>query len=147
MMLVVVAWVPFRADSIDGAKNILAGMAGLNGFAIDKSYLVHLNQLNGLGDFLAEIGMQFTSTAYFKGSHEIFALALLLFISVALPNIQQLFYDYRPAFETYKKENPRLRFRRFKWHPTLQWSILTAVLFVVAVLNLAQPSEFLYFQF
>jgi len=143
----IVSWVPFRAESLEGAGNILAGMFGLNGFVLPESYLGHLNHLAGLGNYLLAIGWEFGDAGLFKGVKEVAGLLLLLLISVAFPNTQQIMRRYRPAFETYQGEIKRLNYRWLEWRPTKTWGIFTATIFVLAVLGLTRVSEFLYFQF
>ena len=146
MLAIVLAWVPFRADSIEGARNVLAGMFGLHGFVLPDDYFRYLNKLFGLGDYLVSIGLQFGSTAHFKGAPEVASLIILLFIVVVLPNTQQIMRHYHLAFETYKRDE-HLKLRVFEWSPTLVWILFTACAFALAVLGLNQVSEFLYFQF
>jgi len=143
----IVSWVPFRAESLEGAGSILAGMFGLNGFVLPESYLGHLNHLAGLGNYLLAIGWEFGDAGLFKGVKEVAGLLLLLLISVAFPNTQQIMRRYRPAFETYQGEIKRLNYRWLEWRPTKTWGIFTATIFVLAVLGLTRVSEFLYFQF
>ena len=143
----IVSWVPFRAESLEGAGNILAGMFGLNGFVLPESYLGHLNHLAGLGNYLLAIGWEFGDAGLFKGVKEVAGLLFLLLISVAFPNTQQIMRRYRPAFETYKGEIPRLRWRVLEWRPTRIWALFSSTIFVLAVLGLTRVSEFLYFQF
>jgi len=147
MLAIVVAWVPFRAESMTGASNMLAAMGGLHGFAVPQQYLGYMNHLAGLGDYLASAGWQFTYTPYFGGLKEVFALAILLLIACGAPNTQQLIRRYRPAFETYKGEIPRLQWRWMEWRPTVYWALITAISFVVSLTQMQHESEFLYFQF
>jgi len=143
----IVSWVPFRAESLEGAGNIFKSMFGLNGFVLPESYLGHLNHLAGLGNYLLAIGWEFGDAGLFKGVKEVAGLLFLLLISVAFPNTQQIMRRYRPAFETYKGEIPRLRWRVLEWRPTRIWALFSSTIFVLAVLGLTRVSEFLYFQF
>jgi hypothetical protein len=147
MLAVVVAWVPFRAESMDGASQALSAMFGLQGVALPTSYLGYLNLLGGLGDILLEYGWIFGDAGLFKGVTQVSALFLLILIASIFPNTQQLMRRYRPAFETYRGEIPRLRYRRMEWRPSWGWAIFTAWVAVLAVLGLTRISEFLYFQF
>jgi alginate O-acetyltransferase complex protein AlgI len=147
MLAVVVAWVPFRAESLDGATAVLGAMMGNNGFFLPGSYLGHLNRIAGLGDLLQAQGWMFGDVTLFKGVTEVSALLVLILIAALLPNTQQFMRRYRPAFETYKGEIPRVRYRWLEWRPSWGWAIFTAWVGVLAVLGLTRISEFLYFQF
>lgn len=119
--VVVVAWVFFRAESLEAALSILQGMAGLNGFARRE--------------------------ANWGGGQEIRWLLLMFLVAWGLPNVQQIFHRHRPAIETYPGEVAPPRWQRLTWRPNRGWAGLTAVLFVAALINLTRVSEFLYYQF
>jgi len=147
MLAVIVAWVPFRAESVDAAFQILSAMSGLNGFVIPEHFFGHLNKLAGIGDYLIAIGWSAGDSKLFTGVQQVGVLILLILTAVIFPNTQQVMRRYRPAFETYRGEIPRLQFRWLEWRPQLLWSLTIALLAVVALLNLSRISEFLYFQF
>jgi D-alanyl-lipoteichoic acid acyltransferase DltB (MBOAT superfamily) len=120
-VVVVVAWVFFRAESTDAALAVLKGMAGLNGITKqDPNWF---------------------------GSKELQRLLLAFIVVWALPNVQQMFHRYRPAIETYPGEISPPRWRRLEWAPTGRWAFMAALAFVVALINLSRVSEFLYYQF
>ena len=145
---IVVSWVPFRAETMDGASNVLSGMAGLHGYALPESYLAYFNKLANLGDYLVTIGWQFGDVGLFKGVSEVFGLAILLLISVALPNTQQIMRRYHPAFETYRGEIKRLSDRWLEWRPTIFYGIFIGFIFMMSIFAILKvESEFLYFQF
>jgi len=147
MLVVVIAWVPFRAESLDGAMAVLGAMVGSNGFALPEAYLAHLNRLAGLGDQLQAQGWVFGDTKLFKGIKEVSALLLLILIATLLPNTQQFMRRYRPALETYHGEIQRLRYRWLEWRPTLGWVVFIVCLSSISISMLSRASEFLYFQF
>jgi D-alanyl-lipoteichoic acid acyltransferase DltB (MBOAT superfamily) len=118
---VVVAWVFFRAGSIDAALRIVAAMAGANGFA-------------------------HTDPLYFGAAEAKWLLALWL-IAWALPNAQQIMLRHRGALETYVGEIEPLHRKRLSWSPRPGWAMVTAALALAAMLDLTRIREFLYFQF
>jgi len=120
-LAVVVAWVFFRAESMDAALAILRGMAGLNGVTkVDPNYF---------------------------GILELKWLLSLFIIVWSLPNIQHIFYRYRPALETYPGEVSPPRQRWQIWQPDMKWALVTASLLMLALINITHLSEFLYYQF
>ena len=145
----IVSWVPFRAESLEGAGSIFKSMFGLNGFSISERLI---GRFGGAEEWLLSHGVAFNG--FFQnnvfGSDPYAGVGWivgLLLISVAFPNTQQLMRRYRPAFETYQGEIKRLNYRWLEWRPTRLWALFTAALFVLAVLGLTRVSEFLYFQF
>ncbi len=71
-------------------------------------------------------------------------IVLGAFIVFCMPNTQELFLRYDPCYD---KINPLPSLIRISWSPTLLWSLIMALLFVMCVLNMNRVSEFLYFQF
>ena len=149
MLAVVVAWVPFRAESLEGAKNMMAGMFGLHGVSVSKRLI---GKLGSAEEWLLTKDVAFDG--FFPnglfGSNPYAGVAwivTLILISVALPNIQQLMRRYRPALETYHGEIRRLQYRWLEWRPTLRWAGFTGIILTLAILGLTRVSEFLYFQF
>jgi len=134
---VVIAWVFFRAgiyelgpkgsphDAITAAKNVLAGMFGMNGleFWPDRSeYVV-------------------------KSSHALRAAACIILFWL-LPNTQQFMRRYQPAIDASDFEDftrgPR---RWWQWRPTPAWFAFTIILLLVTIHQFDKLSEFIYFQF
>jgi hypothetical protein len=116
---VVVAWVFFRAESVTAARAVLEGMAGLNGVS--------------------------RADPYYFGNPELKGLLAMFLVAWGLPNVQQLLRRYRPVLETYPGDVPANS--RLAWHPSAAWALLTAAMFIAAVVNLTRVSEFLYYQF
>jgi D-alanyl-lipoteichoic acid acyltransferase DltB (MBOAT superfamily) len=143
-LAVVVSWVPFRAETIDGTKNILNGIMGVNGFVIPDRFLNTLNKLYGFGDYLLSIGVELGLTPLFKGNPEkIWVIVLLVMM---MPNTQQFMGNYRPAFETYKVKIVKKE-GLVSWRPTVLWSIIIMFMFIFSIHEMSNISEFLYFQF
>lgn len=116
---VVLAWVFFRAESLDGAIAMSGSMLGFNGFS------------------LSEDGFIFPKKFF----------AMLLIIVWFLPNTQELLRDYNPALETYKIDSDRRFLKQLRWRPAYGWALFTAALNLLCLTRLSQVSEFLYFQF
>ncbi len=119
---VVVAWVVFRSESVDGAANILKGMIGLNGAVLPAQIA---SMIPGISNIIEVTGsMPLLGGGTVMGVIEMIGLFSLSLFIVNGPNIYEL--------------SNRARF--FALIATLYFTI-QAVLFSRA------PSEFLYFQF
>ncbi|MSP81998.1 MAG: MBOAT family protein [Alphaproteobacteria bacterium] len=116
-LAVVVAWVMFRAESLDAAMAIFGGMLGLHG----------------------AIGEQSRT----QGLVVVFGLFVL---SLAAPNTQEIMRRYRPA-EGRNTIPPRAHRAAFTWRPTVAWSLVIGAIGAVSIANLWRTSPFLYFQF
>lgn len=144
LIAVMVAWVFFRAESFEGALNIFEGMLNLP-----------YNLMNGLGvfaDVLVAIGFQFTGP--YASAEDlaplVWLLGLLAFVWF-LPNTQQLFAKYRPAYEycrkTFEPSFLQSSWRRLYWRPSFAWAMGIAAIGGFSLLSLSRVSEFLYYQF
>lgn len=145
---VVFAWLPFRAKTVEGTKNMLFGMLGFNGISLDASAL---HALGDYGTWLATVGVNFDGMlAHMEGVATFDAIIwvlVLLIIALVFPNTQQIMHKYHPAFETYKGEIAPIRWKWMAWRPTRLWAYIIMAIFIFNVLSLTQISEFLYFQF
>ena len=147
MLAVVVAWVPFRAEGMAAAENVLGAMFGLNGISLPGSLD---GRLGALQPWLESSGVVFAGmfsnglANWHSGTYWIISLVL---ISTILPNSQQIMLRYQPAFETYKGEIQRLKYGWLEWRPTPFWAIAGGFCFYLAFIHLTRISEFLYFQF
>jgi alginate O-acetyltransferase complex protein AlgI len=141
-LAVVVAWVFFRANSMDGALAMLKGMAGLNGIELPAKWL---GQWGEVGAWLSHHGVRFIDTATFAGpvGHWI---AGGLAVAWLLPSTQELMERFAPALD-YRRD-PTARPSRLRWEPTPGWTAFGVVVAVVALLYMSTGlSEFIYFQF
>lgn len=148
-LVVVVAWVFFRAESFDAAERILAGMAGMNGVWLPASYYA---MLGPLAPVLEGYGWRFeTADGFlFGGVVQVGFLAGLMAIVFLLPNTQEWV-----GYIARDRDTPGvLLFERVAaWFPAwrpgfVQGSVLGAVLCYCLLAIFAEtPSEFLYFQF
>ena len=119
-LCVVVAMVFFRAESVQAALAILAGMVGLS-----------------------ELSTKFDKSDYLT-------LALLLAFVWLMPNVQQWMAHFRTALDAKPQESWLLRWLPFaSWSPTPAIGVALGVLgfFALAVAFSVAPTEFLYFQF
>jgi len=78
---------------------------------------------------------------------ELAAVFTLLTIVWFAPNSQQI-VGYRPEETEVAKSTPAPSpLPWFQWRPNVAWAAVVAVIFVIGLMNLMNPSEFLYFQF
>jgi len=148
MLVVVIAWVPFRAESLDGATAVLGAMMGGNGLSLPESLV---GKISSVEQWLVTQGVvfqgMFSNGVFGNPKLGLAWIAILILIAAFLPNTQQFMRRYRPAFETYHGEIQRLRYRWLEWRPTVVWGTYAATLLGLAILGLTRVSEFLYFQF
>ena len=134
---IVIGWVFFRATDMQSAINIINGMAGLNGFLLPESWQSILGTL--------------PTVSYGSSDFEVLTkydnLLLGLILVWLFPNTQQIMFNHRPAFETYRGEIGRHYMHFLEWNPSRTWALIIALMAIYVTLNLTRISEFLYFQF
>lgn len=143
--VIVFAWVPFRATTLEGSLNMWRGMLGLQGISVDQRLLI---MLGPLGTWLNDQGVIFDRFFYLNVSSLSFVwLVVLMGICVMLPNTQQIMRRYKPAYETYKGEIRPLHWRWMEWTPSMATLLMTLICFLFALMSMSSVSEFLYFNF
>ena len=132
---VVFAWVPFRATSIEATFSIWGGMLGLNGISVATS----------LQSSLAPMGVGLLFSGWFPGTalpiFEVISwIGFGLFIIWVLPNTQELFAKFSPAFDEVSGSY-------FSWKLTPIYGVMAGLLLAISIIFISKASEFLYFQF
>lgn len=148
-ILVTLAWVPFRADTIEQARTMWAYLLPTSANLYSFSEFVHAQflHLGAMSDWFKprELWPQVLSPDYLATvAHPIGILLLMNLIAIFLiPNTAQLFRNFKPTVTTDHYYNSGLALQSLN---TRTASIL-GFLFVFSVLKLSHVSPFLYFQF
>ena len=121
--LIVIAWVPFRAESLDATLAMWQSMFLLNGFEITGTLP---NIISG---------------------RVISLLMICVIICVTLPNVSEIFRAYNGTLPNKGYTITRFKARWIRWRPNLIWCGIIMLIFWLCALKLNDPSEFLYFQF
>jgi alginate O-acetyltransferase complex protein AlgI len=128
-MIVTFAWIPFRANDLHGAFSVLLSLVGANGVSVNTAAHARLSHLFR-GIIIQEDG-------FFPH----LALNALSWMSLILMSIglchQRFNVDERLQSASYLK-NTTYR---------LILVVAMSILFMITVLNIGKPSEFLYFRF
>lgn len=139
MLAIVVAWVPFRAETIEGAANMLSAMSGVNGLSLPNALAGSLDILEPwLENFGVVFNGMFYNGVWIEPSWGIMAILFLALIAVLTPNTQQIMGD----------RQTRISHRQWLlWQPNLVWALGVIIIFLFSVVRLDRISEFIYFQF
>jgi alginate O-acetyltransferase complex protein AlgI len=137
-LAVVVGWVFFRAETLDGAFFMLGAMAGLNGAVLPASLSSELSFLGNLvifeGRYIGEFGP-------IKGWG---LIACLLFFAWFLPNTQEIMARFTPSYQ-YRSINGVSRFAI--QNLGLKEAIFVGIILAAALTQISGEDEFLYFNF
>ncbi|WP_287982720.1 MBOAT family protein [Piscinibacter sp.] len=132
-LCVVVAWVFFRATTLDSALHVLSAMAGLNGFVLPTEMKPALEGLPG-SSWVSGYGVLQAS----GGFRQVAWIAVLLAIAWWMPNSQAIIAALSQRVRDWRTERP-------------SWALLGAGavgVFLLAAINGSHgSSEFIYFNF
>lgn len=121
---VIIAWVMFRAESLDGAMSMYSGMFGYNGI-----YFYGMPNNGIFGDVK-------------NGVLLLFSMLMIVWFS---PNTLDWLRNEKPALflnSFLTKQQTKLI-----WKPNITYTLLITIVAVIAIMFVQQESEFLYFQF
>lgn len=146
---VVLAWIFFRADSLNAAILLLKGCFGFGGISLPSKVALIVEKLGVLGQ-LGSSGVSFDGVFVnipamgSMGGVAPFARLLMvgLLIVWLAPNCQELF-NYEGKGQSVAGSHKT----RFNWLPRPWIGILLGCLFYLAVSKLDKVSPFLYYQF
>ena len=137
--VVVVAWVFFRADTLNAAFLVLAGMSGLNDVLLPS----------WLPSQLRVAGLNYGHLQFFALEYGALMIGIAAFVALALPNIQEIMRRFSPVIDEVPPYRGWLA-RAVSWQPNLRWSTATALIVTAALFIMftrGEPHEFIYFQF
>jgi alginate O-acetyltransferase complex protein AlgI len=130
---VVVAWVFFRATSLEAALRVLRGMFGFNGLALPIEWRASLQALPVLDGWPGFRGLE-----AFGGERQLAWIVVLLGVAWFCPNSQNL-------VEAIRQRAAKLRRESWAW---MSLGGLAMVVFLLAAINGSHgSSEFIYFNF
>lgn len=144
---VVIAWVPFRAETFPGAMSMWSSMFGINGIGLPGRLR---DTILGNDSIAMYLGINFdgaTASISYSIIDAIVMICMCAFIAFLLPNTQQIMRSYRPAFKTYGEELTPVFFSWVKWRPNTVNAFVVAIIMYVTYIYSNRISEFLYFQF
>ena len=116
-LCVVIAWVFFRANTMQEAMALLSSMAGRNGLVLPPA----------LGDFIPSLkGQGIPLRPYLFNAGEMLLIPVLLLLCVRAKNTRELMAGFRPSWK---------------------WFVFVLLILTASLYSFAHVSEFLYFQF
>jgi alginate O-acetyltransferase complex protein AlgI len=137
---VVIAWVFFRATSVQSAVLLIQGMFGFSGVSLPSTLAPALGPL---AETLGAWGVSFTPGGGREFVMAYVWIALLLPVVFFGPNTQDIMHLWRPSLGP--SQAPRYPW--LLWQPNRTWAWIMTVVLGAGLLSLTRPSEFLYFQF
>jgi alginate O-acetyltransferase complex protein AlgI len=142
-LAVTIAWVFFRAGSLNEAISVLSGMAGLHGIALPHVF----RHLLGLNPIVAQhwgIEFGFRDPMGF-GPDLIQKLVICAVVVWGMPNTQQIVAAYHRSLDYYGHLSDGGTLLR--WKPTAAWAIGTGAMLAWCLFLINRPAQFIYFKF
>ncbi|MEM6986958.1 MAG: MBOAT family protein [Pseudomonadota bacterium] len=143
-LAVVIAWVYFRAESLEAANGMLVGMLGLNGAVIPSHWQLYFGPIAAP---LEVLGFQFGNMKTLSQISVLPWLVVVFAIAFFAPNTQQILHAYDPALMTDRKQTISPAPAWLSWRPSRVWVLVVGVLAAWAVFGRTTTSQFLYFNF
>lgn len=143
MLVVIFAWVAFRAPDFHTARLVWAGMLGLNGIVVPPSMLA--NELAQLWPHYVDIRSPFNVYTQIQGRLSTMVIPVGLLITWLLPNVYQWLDRFEPAL--YYERSARGQRMQWNWRPTIPAAVALAALVVFVLFNAGKPQTYLYWQF
>ena len=142
---VTLAWVVFRAETLDGAIEIYKNMLFFNGLSLPADLLNVLGitpqELDGLGVTISNAN----SLWHITKLELIGYLGMSCLVVFFLPNTVTIFRLSTRVTNT--PSNRTKVFRHLIWRPNSMWVIVLTIIWLVSLVHMTNISEFLYFQF
>lgn len=144
-LAVVVGWVFFRSNSFSAAIAMLHGMAGMNGMSLPPSIESMLGQYFSLQNLKNHSDISpLSPISYF---YSIAMISVGFLIVWLFPNLQQLFYKYRPVCTSLADEDTNKWNVEFTPRTKVFLGFSFGITTALCLIFVSADSPFLYFQF
>lgn len=149
MLAVVVAWVFFRATSVEGALTMLSAMMGQGDMVLPlwlQSWMPNFENVRFDSQYLGSVGPDTSALLVLS------LLILTVFVAKA-PNLPQLFgllddnSDRGEAKLRTLQENQTPKKSKISWAPNKTWALSLSFLTALCLVEMKAVSVFLYFNF
>ena len=144
IVALILSWVIFRAETLDGAVTMYSAMFGYNGLSLPTS-------MSNLAPVLLSIFPDGNITTngvgiFSEGSTDA-KVILACVIALYFPNTLEWMHIANPALNTDYFFKKKYGYRISQWEQNSKHARLVALVAIMAILSLGDASEFLYFQF
>ena len=139
---VMVAWVFFRAETIDTAFHIIRCMTGVNGVALQDTTGWIADAFKALGADIKSMG----DNRNLRINEKWYLLWIALIAVFVLPSMHQVMRG-RLALDVTRVAQNAGSLIKFYWRPTLGWGLTIGLAAGLSMTLLTRVNAFIYFQF
>jgi alginate O-acetyltransferase complex protein AlgI len=134
----------FRADNLHTAWSMIKGLAGCHGVILPVYHLKAFG-LGFLEPVLAGWNIQVGTTSLL-GRYPLEGMLICWLIVWFMPNTQEIMSRAEPALH-YHLQASEGTWTWLRWRPTPFWALVCGILATLALIMMAKPNPFLYYQF
>lgn len=148
-VVVIIAWTPFRAESLHGTLQIFIGMAGLHGIKFPLLFAPIIDDLPSIITSIGFHGIVAKAMPSIHASTLLVVFPSLLVFVWGMPNVYQWMYQVSPVLELPGYPSLKAIEHRWflAWSTDFRYSYALAILFFLCLMNLTTNANFIYFQF
>lgn len=142
---VIVSFVMFRSESINGAMSMYHSMFGFSGISLPMSFEAKLSVLGEIPEMIGIVynGMFYNGVLTANPDNIIILLFIMLIIVWFSPNVTEWFRFEKPALRI----DGLLKKGGLYWRRNTGFALITIFIASTALMFIQRESEFLYFQF
>ncbi len=144
ILALILSWVIFRAETLNGAMSMYSAMFGFNGLSLP-------NSINALAPILLSIfpdaNIMTNGVGIFSEGSNDAKIIIACIIVLYFPNTLEWMHITKPALNMKHFFNKKYNYKLSYWEQNAKHARLMAIIAMIAILSLGDASEFLYFQF
>jgi D-alanyl-lipoteichoic acid acyltransferase DltB (MBOAT superfamily) len=144
ILALILSWVIFRAETLNGAMTMYSAMFGFNGLSLP-------NSISALAPILLSIfpdaNIMTNGVGIFSEGSNDAKIIIACIIVLYFPNTLEWMYITKPALNMEYFFKKKYNYKLSYWEQSAKHARLMAMMAVIVILSLGDASEFLYFQF
>ena len=144
ILALILSWVIFRAETLNGALTMYSAMFGSNGLSLPNSLI---SILPALISIFPDVNITTNGVGIFSEGSNDAKIILACIIVLYFPNTLEWMYISKPALNTGHLLKKTYSHKIAHWKQNSNHAKLIAIIALIAILSLGDASEFLYFQF
>jgi len=144
ILALILSWVIFRAETLNGAITMYSAMFGFNGLSLP-------NSISTLAPVLLSIfpdaNIMTNGVGIFSEGSNDAKIIITCIIVLYFPNTLEWMHITKPALNMEIFFKKKYNYKLSYWEQSAKYARLMAMIAMIAILSLGDASEFLYFQF
>ena len=144
ILALILSWVVFRSETLNGAITMYSAMFGFNGLSLP-------NSISALAPALLSIfpdaNIMTNGVGVFSEGSNDAEIIIACIIVLYFPNTLEWMHIAEPALNTEHFFKKKYNYKLSHWKQSAKHAKLMAMIAIISILSLGDASEFLYFQF